>query len=91
MVGETLNSRGAEFSLLGGPLHQLSSRLGLVPPGNNTVLVGVVLGLVPWLIGVPLATAEGHLARLFSLELIGTHARLQCCWVLPAQNPHGVV
>lgn len=76
MAGETLNSPRAEFSLLGGPLHRLSSRAGLVRHGNNTVLVGVVLGLVPWLIGVLLAAAEGHLVQLFSLQLIGAHVRL---------------
>lgn len=76
MADEALNSRGAEFSLLGGPLHRLASRAGLVRHGNNTILVGVVLGLVPWLIGVLLAAAEGHLARLLSVEVIGAHVRL---------------
>ncbi|NGP53167.1 hypothetical protein [Thioalkalivibrio sp. XN8] len=76
MADATLNSPGAGFSLLGGPLHRLASRAGLVRHGNNTVLVGVVLGLVPWLIGVLLAAAEGHLAQLFSVEVIGAHVRL---------------
>jgi hypothetical protein len=76
MADEALSSPGAGFSLLGGPLHRLASRVGLVRHGNNTVLVGVVLGLVAWLIGVLLAAAEGHLARLFSVEVIGAHVRL---------------
>jgi len=76
MAAEALNPQGAEFSLLGGPLHRLASRAGLVRHGTNTFLVGVVLGLVPWLIGVLLAAAEGHLAQLFSLDVIGAHVRL---------------
>lgn len=76
MAAEALSSRGAEFSLLGGPLHRLGSRAGLVRHGTNTFLVGVVLGLVPWVIGVLLAAAEGNLSQLFSLEVIGAHVRL---------------
>ena len=76
MADETLNLPGAEFSLLGGPLHRLASRAGLVRHGTNTFLVGVVVGLVPWLIGVLLAAAEGRLAQLFSMDVIGAHVRL---------------
>jgi len=76
MAAEALNTRGAEFSLLGGPLHRLASRAGLVRNGTNTFLVGVALGLVPWLIGVLLAAAEGHLALLWSVDVIGAHVRL---------------
>ena len=76
MTAETLNVRGAEFSLLGGPLHRLASRAGLVRHGTNTFLVGLVLGLVPWLIVVLLAAAEGQLAGLFSVNVIGAHVRL---------------
>jgi hypothetical protein len=76
MAAEALSSRGAEFSLLGGPLHRLASRAGLVRHGTNTFLVGVVLGLVTWLIGALLAVAEGNLSQLFSLDVIGAHVRL---------------
>lgn len=76
MAAETLNAPRAEFSLLGGPLHRLASRVGLVRHETNTLLVGVVLGVVPWLIGVLLAAWEGQLARLFSVEVIGAHVRL---------------
>jgi len=76
MATETLSSQAAEFSLLGGPLHRLASRAGLVRHGTNTFLVGVVLGLVPWLISVLLAAAEGRLAQLFSMDVIGAHVRL---------------
>lgn len=75
MADEALNSPGAGFSLLGGPLHRLASRARLVRHGTNTVLVGIVLGLVPWLIGILLAAAEGQLGRLFSVDVIGAHVR----------------
>jgi hypothetical protein len=65
-----------EFSLLGGPLHRVAGRLGLVRHGTNTLPLGVALGVVPWLIGILLATAEGDLARLFSVDVIGAHVRL---------------
>lgn len=65
-----------EFSLLGGPLHRLAGRLGLVRDGTNTLPVGVALGVVPWLIGILLAAAEGDLARLFSVDVIGAHVRM---------------
>lgn len=37
-----------EFSLLGGPLHGLGSRLGLVRGGTNTFRLGLALGLLAW-------------------------------------------
>lgn len=66
----------AEFSLLGGPLHQLGLRLGLVRGGTNTVRLGLALGGGVWLIVVALAAIEGVADRLFSLSVIGGHARL---------------
>jgi hypothetical protein len=65
-----------EFSLLGGPLHQLGVRLGLVHGGRNTVALGLALGWVPWLILVLLALGEGGAAKIFSLPVVAVHARL---------------
>ena len=65
----------ASFSLLGGPLHQLGRRLGLVR-GTNTVLLGVTLGVGLWLVILALALAEGVTDRLFDLSVVGGHARL---------------
>ena len=45
-------------SLLGGPLHRLGRRLGLVR-GTNTVRLGLALGFVPWAVLMLLATIEG--------------------------------
>jgi hypothetical protein len=65
-----------EFSLLGGPLHRLGRRLGLVRGGTNTLALGLALGVLPWVVLVVLAFVEGVSHQLFSVSLIGTHARL---------------
>jgi hypothetical protein len=66
----------AEFSLLGGPLHRLGCRLGLVRDGTNTTALGLVLGALPWIALVALALVEGLGHVLFSIEGIGAHLRL---------------
>lgn len=66
----------AEFSLLGGPLHRLGLRLGLVRGDTNTVRLGLVLGGGMWLILAVLTVAEGHADLLVSLSIIGVSARL---------------
>ena len=71
------NSGPAEgFSLLGGPLHRLGCRLGLVRGGTNSVALGLALGVPTWAILVGLALLEGLGHRLFSLSVIGAHVRL---------------
>lgn len=65
-----------EFSLLGGPLHRLGCRLGLVRGGTNTVLLGLALGWIPWIVLVALAVIEGFGRQVFSLPVIGAHVRL---------------
>jgi len=64
------------FSLLGGPLHQLGRRLGLVRRETNTVLLGVALGWGLWLLILAMALMEGLTDRMFSLSLVGANARL---------------
>jgi hypothetical protein len=64
------------FSLLGGPLHQLGRRLGLVRGGTNTVLLGLTIGVGLWLVALALALIEGVTGRFFTLGLLGVHARL---------------
>ncbi len=66
----------ANFSLLGGPLHRLGCRLGLVRDGTNTVRIGLALGILLWIILVALAFISGLSQRLFSLSVIGAHVRL---------------
>jgi hypothetical protein len=64
------------FSFLGGPLHQLGRRLGLVRGETNTVLLGLALGGGLWIIICGMALVAGRADQLFSLRLIGGHARL---------------
>jgi hypothetical protein len=65
-----------DFSLLGGPLHRMGCRLGLVRNGTNTVGLGVVLGGFLWIVLIVLALVEGSGPELFSIESIGRHVRL---------------
>ena len=65
-----------EFSLLGGPLHQLGCRVGLVKDGSATIRLGVALGLFCWVVLMGLAFLEGLGWRMFSVNAIGTHVRL---------------
>jgi len=65
----------AGFSLLGGPLHQLGRRLGLVR-GTNTVRLGLAIGVGLWLAILALGFMEGLAGQLFTLKLIGIDARL---------------
>jgi len=65
-----------DFSLLGGPLHRLGCRLGLVRGRTNTVALGLVLGTFLWIILLALALVEGFGHVLFSIEAIGGHVRL---------------
>lgn len=65
-----------DLSLLGGPLHRLGCRLGLVRGGTNTVPLGLVLGAFPWLVLLALALFEGLGAVFYSIQAIGSHVRL---------------
>jgi hypothetical protein len=65
-----------DFSLLGGPLHRLGWRLGLVRGETNTVALGLALGLLSWSILLALASIEGVSRNLLSLSVIAAHVRL---------------
>jgi hypothetical protein len=62
------------LSLLGGPLHRLGCRLGLVRHHSNTVPLGLAIGGSLWGVLVVLALIDGH--ALWSYSAIGPHARL---------------
>jgi hypothetical protein len=64
------------FSLLGGPLHQLGRRLGLVRDETNTVRLGLALGWGMYLMLGAITVMEGAEDRFFSMSLIGSHVRL---------------
>ena len=76
MTGNDLREGPLTFSLLGGPLHQLGRRLGLVRGGTNTVPIGIALGVGLWTAIVVLAFLGGVSDRQFSLSVIGGHVRL---------------
>ncbi len=65
-----------DLSLLGGPLHRLGCRLGLVRNGTNTVALGVAIGLLLWSVLIGLALIGGVAGHLFSFSLVGGHVRL---------------
>jgi hypothetical protein len=65
-----------DFSLLGGPLQRLGCWAGLVRGGTDTIPLGLVLGMLFWVVLVALTLVE-HFGRvLFSIEAIGAHVRL---------------
>jgi hypothetical protein len=64
-----------QFSLLGGPLYRLGCRLGLVR-GTNTVKLGLVLGILPWLVLLALALIDGLGQQFLTIRVIGAHVRL---------------
>lgn len=65
-----------ELTLLGGPLHRLGCRLGLVRNGTNTFPLGLALGAFLWVVLAVLALVEGITDDVFSLSVIGVHVRL---------------
>jgi hypothetical protein len=67
--------RTTDLTLVGGPLHQLGRRVGLVR-GTTTVPLGIALGVSAWGVLVVLALLEGLGPRILSLSVIGTHVRL---------------
>jgi hypothetical protein len=68
--------RMPEFSLFGGPLHRLGSRLRLVRGETNTIRLGLALGLSAWGILVVLAILQGLVHNVFSMNVICGHVRL---------------
>lgn len=56
-TGVVATSELPSFSLLGGPLHRIGARLGLVRNHTNTVRLGLAIGGTLWSIAVVLANA----------------------------------
>lgn len=65
-----------DFSVIGGPLYWLGSRLGLVRERTNTIAIGVTLGGFLWVVQVALFIMDGMSDRILSLSVIGAHVRL---------------
>jgi hypothetical protein len=68
-------ARLQQFSLLGGPLYRLGCRLGLVR-GTNTVKLGLVLGILPWLVLLALVLIDGLGQQFLTMRVIAAHVRL---------------
>ena len=62
------------FSMLGGPLHRLGIRLGLVRDHTRTVRLGLAIALLLWGVSVLLAWALG--VELLTFAMLGAHVRL---------------
>ena len=62
--------------MIGGPLHRLGRRLGLVRGGADTVRLGVSLGLFAWSVLMVLALLEGIGSKALALGATGIHVRL---------------
>lgn len=65
-----------ELSALGGPLHRLGVRLGLVRGDKHTVRLGLAIGALLWIVLLALGLIEGVVERLFSMSVLGGHVRL---------------
>jgi hypothetical protein len=69
-------SEATEYSLFGGPLHQLADRLGLARGSVNDVRFGLAIGAVLWVVLAALAAAQGLGGDLLSLNVLSVHVRL---------------
>lgn len=64
-------------SLIGGPLHWLGARLGLVNvQTGNSIALGLAIAAGLWLVLLVLALVGGSMDRVFALDVIGAHARI---------------
>ncbi len=68
--------RYEDFSLLGGPLHALGRRLGLVRGQSNSFPLGVMIGGALWLALALFALGQKEEQRLLAPEMLGAHVRL---------------
>jgi hypothetical protein len=62
------------FSMLGGPLHRLGIRLGLVRHHTRTVRLGLAIAFLLWGVSVLLAWSLG--VELLTFAMLGAHVRL---------------
>ena len=65
-----------KLRLLGGPLQRLARHLRLVTAGTNTVRLGVVLGLLAWVVFMCLDLVEGIAAKALFRALMAVQVRL---------------
>jgi hypothetical protein len=70
------NIKVADFSLLGGPLHRLGCRLGLIRGGTDSLPFGLVIAGFLWTVALVLTLIERTSGQFFSLAALGGHVRL---------------
>jgi hypothetical protein len=75
-ASEVSSERTIELSLFGGPLYRLGCRLRLIREGTNSTALGLVLGILPWMVLLVLVLVEGFGHAFFSIEAVGAHVRL---------------
>jgi hypothetical protein len=64
-----------EFTVFGGPLSKLGARLGLLRDGTNSIRLGLVIGLLTWIILMFLSLLQGSIQKVFSITLLAGHIR----------------
>jgi hypothetical protein len=64
-----------ELTVFGGPLNKLGLWLGLVRNETNTIRLGLVLGLMTWIILIILSLMQGSFVKIFSLPFLAGHVR----------------
>jgi hypothetical protein len=64
-----------EFTVFGGPLNKLGVQLGLVRDGTNSIRIGLVLGLLTWIILMFFTLLQGSMQKAFSLTFLAGHVR----------------
>jgi hypothetical protein len=65
-----------DFSIIGGPLHRLGRRLGLVRGRSDTVPLGLAIAALLWLVWVGLKLVDGARGEFFSWSFVGGHVRI---------------
>jgi hypothetical protein len=64
-----------EFTVFGGPLNMLGKRLGLLRNGTNSIRMGLVLGLLTWIILMVLSLLNGSIQKVFTITFLAGHVR----------------
>jgi hypothetical protein len=64
-----------EFTVFGGPLNRLGEKLGLVRNNTNSIRIGLVLGLLTWIILMFFTLLQGSMQKTLTLAFLAGHVR----------------
>jgi hypothetical protein len=70
------NEEIPEFSVFGGALNKLGTRLGLVGERSDSKKFGIAIGSFFWIVLLVLSLLEGNKTQFFSLNIVAGHIRL---------------